>query len=661
MTHKYPLVSVVIVISSHLENIYQSLRSVMEQSYPEIEMIIVNDGLNEQSSRHVEHLIKTWYPNNPRKRKITFIQQANQEICIAINLGLYMSSGDFLTILHSDDFYKRDRIETLVNHLREHHAEWVFTEVQGIDQKNNPLSVGHPWRAWYEETLLLSHQQLTIGFQFLHDNLAVTSGNLFFTRSLYEKVGEFNRLQWAYAHDYALRALLFSEPLFLNDKSYFYRLGNENQFYHLQHQSQQEMLSVYKDYEQKVSKDPPLNKWAPSHWNWSTSQKNKIVFQKPSNAWELFTDLKLPRTSPKKITLLLPSLDFSDASSVFFDLCLLLKKHGHKVNVVSFSEGPMRSFFESEKIKIHTLSDNHVKWHQQSSRMKKFKMLFSLIFQQMFNAKKVVIGCNTEVWPLFLPLALISPFRKFVWYILDAQSPASIKSRIGLKIFSKVKIQSNLKTWFASPFIKQFWQEDLRGEIKYWSGISLSQNQNSKATIKNILCSGSSKQRFPYFLVDAFIECIEKKVIPEDVKLNILGVTEMGLEICHHELLAKINKLGIRERIHIITPQNKKEMKDAFEQADLYIDCSLKASLPLILFQAMSKGLPIIAVHQGVHEIIKNETGYPCSLNIKALSEAIREAVNQPHKSFELGQEALKEFNENYCLEKTHQEILSGI
>ena len=68
----------------------------------------------------------------------------------------------------------------------------------------------------------------TIGCGFLDFNLAISSGNLFFRRSLFERLGGFADLRYNHDWDFCLRATLLAEPVFVPRQTYGYRIHEAN-------------------------------------------------------------------------------------------------------------------------------------------------------------------------------------------------------------------------------------------------------------------------------------------------------------------------------------------------------------------------------------------------------------------------------------------------
>ena len=57
--------------------------------------------------------------------------------------------------------------------------------------------------------------QATVGFSFLGGNAAISSGNLFFSRTLFERIGPFVSLRYNHDWEFALRAVRAAEPKFV--------------------------------------------------------------------------------------------------------------------------------------------------------------------------------------------------------------------------------------------------------------------------------------------------------------------------------------------------------------------------------------------------------------------------------------------------------------
>ncbi len=101
---EYPLVSVICLCYNHERFVEDSIRSAIEQTYPNIEIIVVDDQSTDGSVGQIENLQKE-YP------QIKFYPlKKNIGNCKAFNIGLAYSKGDFIIDLAADDVLLADRV-----------------------------------------------------------------------------------------------------------------------------------------------------------------------------------------------------------------------------------------------------------------------------------------------------------------------------------------------------------------------------------------------------------------------------------------------------------------------------------------------------------------------------------------------------------------------
>jgi len=98
------------------------LNSILNQTYPQIELILVNDGSGDDTER-----IALSYKKIFRERGCEFIYvfQQNAGIAGALNTGLKVFTGEYLTWADSDDFFDAESIEKKV-HFLENNKEYGF-------------------------------------------------------------------------------------------------------------------------------------------------------------------------------------------------------------------------------------------------------------------------------------------------------------------------------------------------------------------------------------------------------------------------------------------------------------------------------------------------------------------------------------------------------
>jgi glycosyltransferase involved in cell wall biosynthesis len=210
-----PELSIVIPSYNHARFIARAVNSVLNQSFKDLELIVVDDGSTDDSLR-----ILAGFPD-PR---LCVISQENRGAHAAINRGLAETSGTYLTILNSDDEYRPDRFEKLLPILKaDTEIGLIGSYIEVIDTAGKTLGIKHgykdlePWALEFPERSFRSGDDLRAAV--LTENYWSTTSNYLFPRQWYERVGEFRGLRYAHDWDFALRVarqaklVLHPEPL----------------------------------------------------------------------------------------------------------------------------------------------------------------------------------------------------------------------------------------------------------------------------------------------------------------------------------------------------------------------------------------------------------------------------------------------------------------
>ena len=214
-----PLVSIIVPSYNHIKYIEICLNSIVNQTYKNIELIVIDDGSSDGS---VEFLQK--YFDHLKLENKKLILQKNQGAHNAINNGLKLATGEYVTILNSDDIYAPDRLKILVNYSEANNAKMVFTHVYFIDENGNPTD--NEFRNRYFKNLELLGS-FGVSFVLLGYNLAVTSGNLFFQTATFANEF-FSEFKTVHDWDFVLRAMCHTKVHYLNDGFMFYRMHSSN-------------------------------------------------------------------------------------------------------------------------------------------------------------------------------------------------------------------------------------------------------------------------------------------------------------------------------------------------------------------------------------------------------------------------------------------------
>ena len=121
------LVSVVVPTYNRAYCLQRCVNSVLEQSYPHVEVLLVDDG----SQDGTEDLVKSRYGGDDRVR---YVFQANRGVAAARNRGFSLAQGEFVALLDSDDVWKPWKLElqvAVMAHLPE--VGMVWTDMEAVD------------------------------------------------------------------------------------------------------------------------------------------------------------------------------------------------------------------------------------------------------------------------------------------------------------------------------------------------------------------------------------------------------------------------------------------------------------------------------------------------------------------------------------------------
>ncbi|WP_439474447.1 glycosyltransferase family 2 protein [Algoriphagus formosus] len=121
-------VSIITVTYNSAATLAQTIKSVANQDYPNIEYLIIDgdskDGTQE-IIRSFEGVVSKW------------ISEPDKGLYDAMNKGIRMATGDIVGIINSDDFYHRsDAISQVVNTFKKTDPECVYADIRFVKPKN---------------------------------------------------------------------------------------------------------------------------------------------------------------------------------------------------------------------------------------------------------------------------------------------------------------------------------------------------------------------------------------------------------------------------------------------------------------------------------------------------------------------------------------------
>jgi glycosyltransferase involved in cell wall biosynthesis len=134
---KKSLFSVIIPVYNREEVIKQTLDSIVQQSYGPIEIVLVDDGSNDNTAK----TITDWRDEIEPDQFLIFkyIYQENKGVSAARNVGYKESEGKYIQFLDSDDLIHPDRLSKLVDTFETKNADLLITGHEVFDHFTNEV------------------------------------------------------------------------------------------------------------------------------------------------------------------------------------------------------------------------------------------------------------------------------------------------------------------------------------------------------------------------------------------------------------------------------------------------------------------------------------------------------------------------------------------
>lgn len=106
-----PLVSVIIPTFDRMQLVVAAIESVFAQTYPRLEIIVVDDGSTDGTAEAIQTIISQSSLGREKRPKIHYLFQQNMGPSRARNEGLKAAKGDWIAFLDSDDLWLPEKIE----------------------------------------------------------------------------------------------------------------------------------------------------------------------------------------------------------------------------------------------------------------------------------------------------------------------------------------------------------------------------------------------------------------------------------------------------------------------------------------------------------------------------------------------------------------------
>ena len=204
-----PKISVIIPTYNREDFISETIQSVLDQTYKDFEIIVVDDGSKDNTKSFLEKF----------GSKIKLIEQKNQERAASRNNGVKASCGEYLAFVDSDDVWISNKLEKQLEIL-ENNKETILTYGKSfrINQASKPLKVAQRQLAGYSGNV----------FEKLLFRNFIVSATPMVRREYFERTSGFETKYVPY-EDWELwvRLSLLGKFFFVNKPLAYYRIHPE--------------------------------------------------------------------------------------------------------------------------------------------------------------------------------------------------------------------------------------------------------------------------------------------------------------------------------------------------------------------------------------------------------------------------------------------------
>jgi len=279
------LASVVIACYKHEAYIEECLETVHRQTFPDVELIVVDDHSPDKSFEIAQRLIKK---KSFGKRFVSYTLLRNP-----LNLGahytwnraLSLAKGEMIFFLNSDDAFSKDRVQIFANQYGKEKLFFGFSAVEPIDENGTPITTHQfPTSLRYAiDRARIAGSPLS--WMFLDSQVAASTGNFVVSREVLRRVGLLSDLKYCHDWEFALRAITVVEPRYVETDRYMYRLHSTNSFRGLSNVAESETRACMASYCRNAIARRPINRTCLSPINYGDAFYKLIKLHPNFSYW----------------------------------------------------------------------------------------------------------------------------------------------------------------------------------------------------------------------------------------------------------------------------------------------------------------------------------------------------------------------------------------
>ena len=570
-----PLITIIMPFYNDKDTIEQSVYSVLNQTFPAFELLIIDDGSEDKES------LKKLSEIEKLDNRIQVLHKENGGASKARDFGVKQSckSSKYIVFLDSDDLIEPTYLECAYWTLETHkEASWAYTDSIGFED------VEYLWNKWFDSEKMKRENDLVITSMIKKESFLGVNGFDIYEKNVYE--------DW----NLWLKLIAKNEfPVRMNFYGCWYRRKKESE----------------------LNRARANNKRAMEIISETNKTINNVVeaiqFPKNDFNWDIINDkcediLQVKRKDNGKINILMiiPWMVMGGADKYNIDFIKGLDKQKYEITIVTTE--PAVNVYRQEYKESATVYDLTTFLDQ-----KDWISFINYIINK--NNINLIFNTNSELGYAMLPylkakypqIPIIDYVHMEEWYnrnggysrdssgvsdVIDKTLTCNDNStQILINHFGRKK--EEVKTVYIGVDEKKFNPDN------YNKDKLLEEFKIDKKYVIGYICRITEQKR-PFLLVE-----IAKKLKETRTDFIILVA---GTGNLFNRLKSTVSKNGLNDYFKFIG--NIQETQKFYKVCDLTLNCSIKEGLALTSYESLAMGIPVISSDVGGQkELINSETG----------------------------------------------------